>query len=917
MDANSKQTILSSGQARLHAWVLVLSGFMLANGAYLFASPPEASILPSAYQWLLVLHVVVGVVLIVPLAWFVIWHLPRARAMRNGAATSSGLLVTLATTALLVTGFFIFTRANSAGNRWAFVTHQVLSVAAPLIYLGHRMLGRNRPTVRQLSVWFATVTLGFAGMVVAHQATKPPLPPDPQAFVPRPPEGVDVYKDDFPTYGVSGAPVDSAFFPAATRTITGRLLPNRLLTNADLPDERRFKDEIRTRGFAVDSKVGAETCARCHADIVEQWSRSAHRFASFNNPFYRVAVESLRKEDDGRKRSQWCAGCHDPAIMMAGNMTADIHPETAESQAGLTCLACHAMDEVHGVGGNGSYRIADATPEPYLFADARSGPLLEVHDLLIRSKPDVHKRDMLKPVFRTSEYCGTCHKVSLDVPVNRYRWIRGQNEYDAHQDSGVTRNNARTFYLAPTAKRCQDCHMPLVDAPLGDLAAKSGKVRSHQFPGPNTALPSVRHDSRTLEEIAAFRKDTLRVDIFAVKFLDRPGEPVELAPDAAPLSIRPGETIEVQVVVRNKGAGHGFPGGTTDSNQAWVHFKATFPDGTTHVESGSVDASTQRIDETSHFYRTVFVDEDSREIQKREPHRFRAVVHQKLIGPGTADVVRYRVTAPAAPTNLKFEASVRWRKFSPDYAAYAWNSLFPGRDVPVLPIDDLARAACEVRVAAGETARPSPDEALTREWVRINDWGIGLLLQGDTIGASAAFRRVAELRKELPDGPRNLARAALQEGNVQAALASLEEAERRAPGNAQTAYFFGVGREKAGQLDEAIAAFERARQDFPGDRTIHSELGQIRFRLGRYDDALRDILRVLAIDPEDRAAHYSRMQIYQAMGDKDAAGHAERAYLKYQIDESAQKWTRTYREANEAVNLESQLVHGHSLRSLR
>src|SRR5438132_14049358 len=114
---------------------------------------------------------------------------------------------------------------------------------------------------------------------------------------------------------------------------------------------------------------------------------------------------------------------------------------------------------------------------------------------------------MLKPVFRTPEYCAVCHKVSLDVPVNRYRWLRGQNEYDNHQDSGVTRNNAKTFYLPPEARRCQDCHMPLVPAPLGDVSAKGGFVRSHQFLAANTALPAVRGDVETVKEIEDLLKD--------------------------------------------------------------------------------------------------------------------------------------------------------------------------------------------------------------------------------------------------------------------------------------------------------------------------------------------------------------------------------------------------------------------------
>jgi len=45
----------------------------------------------------------------------------------------------------------------------------------------------------------------------------------------------------------------------------------------------------------------------------------------------------------------------------------------------------------------------------------------------------------------TAEFCSSCHKVHLDVAVNRYRWIRGFNEYDNWQASGVSGQGARAF----------------------------------------------------------------------------------------------------------------------------------------------------------------------------------------------------------------------------------------------------------------------------------------------------------------------------------------------------------------------------------------------------------------------------------------------------------------------------------------
>jgi tetratricopeptide (TPR) repeat protein len=917
---SSKPSILTRGQKRL-LWVLMAaSAYMVANAAYLHLCPPQKSVLGAFYQWMLVTHVVVGAVLLLPMIVFVLWHLPRAIRMHNLRAILSGLVVTVAALALFVTGLFIFSKANSIENRWAFLSHQVLAVLAPVGYAAHRLVAHFRPSWKAVGK-AALVPVGcLAVMLGAHFATMPPAPPGAQAMVAKPADGVDPFKDSFPEYGTSGAEPGSVFHPANTRTITGALLPERLLTNADLPAQAELAADVAKYGFAVNARIGSETCARCHQDVVEQWARSAHRFASFNNPFYRVSVEAIRKEEDGRHRSQWCAGCHDPAIMMAGNMTKDIQPLIPESQAGLTCLACHAIDEIHGVGGNGGYRIADAEPEPYLFAQAKSGPLAEVHDLLIRSKPDVHKRNMLKPVFRTAEFCAVCHKVSLDVPVNNYRWVRGQNDYDSHHDSGITRNNARTFYLPPEPRRCQDCHMPLVDAPLGDLAAKGGKVRSHQFFGPNTALPTIRGDHETVQALERFLqkgpmgKAPLRVDVFAIK---RGDGSYAAAPDLREIALQAGDSVEVQVVIRNQDVGHSFPAGTLDSNEAWVHFRAAdAKTGELLYESGAVDEKTLDVDQHAHFYRALFVNERSEEADKRNPQHFRGLVHLKVIGPGTADVVRYRLEVPEAwaGRTLAATATLRWRKFTQNYVEFTWKTLFPDRPLPVLPITDLGTSTAKFPVVAGAPPAPAAlPPAAGEQWVRFNDWGIGFLVQGDTVAAAHAFRVLTEIQPDRVDGWRNLARTALDpsDGDPAVAIGFLQEASKRDPGNAQTAYFFGMAREKTGQLDDAILAFERAREDFPQDRTIHLRLGQLRYRLGRYDEALTDFLRVLAIDPEDRAAHNGRLQVYLAKGDDKAAAEAKKAFLKYSIDESAQKWTNEYRRKNPHVNLESNPIHTH------
>jgi hypothetical protein len=120
----------------------------------------------------------------------------------------------------------------------------------------------------------------------------------------------------------------------------------------------------------------------------------------------------------------------------------------------------------------------------------------------------------MKPFVRedNGEFCSTCHKVHLDTHVNNYRWIRGFNDYDNWQASGVSGLGARSFYYPPKSARCADCHMPIVDS--HDAGNVKGKIHSHRFPGANTALPTADQDKEQLEAVTKFLQNgILSVDI--------------------------------------------------------------------------------------------------------------------------------------------------------------------------------------------------------------------------------------------------------------------------------------------------------------------------------------------------------------------------------------------------------------------
>src|SRR5262249_24116683 len=144
-------------------------------------------------------------------------------------------------------------------------------------------------------------------------------------------------------------------------------------------------------------------------------------------------------------------------------------------------------------------------------------PVIKTMDhFLTYLNPEPHRRTFMKPFMRadSAEFCSTCHKVHLDVPVNHYRWFRGFNEYDAWQASGVSGQGARSFYYPKESSTCSGCHIPLADSQ--DPGNKNGKVPSQRFPAANTAVPYVNRDEAQLAVTEAFLKGSVSVDLFAV-----------------------------------------------------------------------------------------------------------------------------------------------------------------------------------------------------------------------------------------------------------------------------------------------------------------------------------------------------------------------------------------------------------------
>jgi len=573
------------------------------------------------------------------------------------------------------------------------------------------------------------------------------------------------------------------------------------------------------------------------------------------------------------------------------------------------------------------------------------------------------------------EFCSGCHKVHLDVPLNSYRWVRGFNEYDNWQASGVSGQGARAFYYPATSMMCADCHMPLV--PSHDDGNIDGYVHSHRFPGANTAVPFANEDASQMEASRKFLQDKqLSVDIFAIapagskserKNTEAPkqelsttfavgeeadvslpkGPAGEMRELTAPLgrvdaAVRRGDDELVEVVIRTRKVGHFFPGGTIDAYDVWVELQATDDKGQTIFWSGKVaDEGKGPVDTGAHFYKSLQIDAHGNPINKRNAWASRAVVYVRLIPPGAADTVHYRLHVPEnAGEHITLHAKLNYRKFqwwntqfafggmpdphstgdvAPDHDDRKWNfngdlshvsSNRPG--IPDLPIITVAEDTKSLRVLPKSAAAPAPQVAWAKEdWTRWNDYGIGLFLQGDLKGAEQAFARITEMDPQNPDGWTNVGRVRVQEGNTEGAREVLLKALALKPGLARANFFYARVLKEEGKYDEATHVLQTVLAQFPRDRVVHNELGRVLFLQKRYADAVKELQQTLTIDPEDLQANYNLMLCYTGLGDEARANEHKERYLRFKADEAAQALTGAYRQAHPEDNNERQSIHEH------
>jgi tetratricopeptide (TPR) repeat protein len=637
----------------------------------------------------------------------------------------------------------------------------------------------------------------------------------------------------------------------------------------------------------------ASYCGKCHEEVHSQWRQSAHG-NSFRAPFYVKNVQILI-DGKGIEYSRHCEGCHNPIALFSGALTKDSAINRSFDEDGITCSVCHAIAKVQNVSGTGSYVIG--RPAVMLTVDGSPREGLPSYDEIL-AEPELHKRAVMRPFYRTAEFCAVCHKAAVPQQLNNYKWLRAFSVYDEWQQSSWSKQSPLPFYKKEKASICQDCHMPAVEF-KSDYGGKDGKLASHRFPGANTAIPVYYSYPEQLETIRQFLRDTVAVNFFALT-REHGGKTEEIAPlGSRDFAVTPGDMVTVDLVIQNTKIGHGLVPEQRDFYESWVEFTAKNQTGRILFKSGALD-NNGFLDPKAHSYTNRLIDRSGRRLVHHEVWQTRLKTYDNTIMSGRSDLVRYRFRIPpTAKGEIKLIARVNYRRFRKQYTDFIL-----GHSVRY-PIMELGSANYSLHIGRNKVVLPEDKQ---REPLRWNNYGIALLGQQQWWKAADAFARATQLdpdyvdgyvnqaiaeyskwveaRKENPDGPGvfSLENANAPPEKFDTALGLLDKALQLKSGYGRAVFYKGLILRLQNHLDEAARNLAEVAEQYPNFRQAHQELGYALYLKKDYQRAAGEFEAVKRINPDDITACYYLSISYSRLGQLELAQKNAAFYADHRDD---------------------------------
>jgi len=575
-------------------------------------------------QVMVLLHTAIGLVFIVPFAWYLIRHWLLYRPRQVSHIKLTGYFAMVATIVAIVSGLVLTWQAifqTRIGYGWD-LTHIVATFALIASVLPHVVVLIVRAAKSSNGEATAPILAGAKRFGMGTLIVAAPL------FVVvalltwayEPPELVNELPADYSyVYGP-----DRPFAPSLARTSTGS-------------------------AFDARSLGGSESCGTsgCHEEILREWQVSAHRYSAMDVAFQ--TVQSVMAEQNGAESTRYCGGCHDPISLFSGakNVFNDDLTNLVGYQEGVSCIVCHAIRETD-VQGNANYVVVQ--PERYMFELDEGERSRFFRDFLIRSYPRYHVETLQHRLFKSPEFCAACHKQFIDEEINQVGWVQLQNQYDNWRKS-----RWNTPGDPETTIECRECHMPLAesgDPASGDEAdynrtAGDERHRSHRFLAANQFMPlalQLEGAEEHVELTERWLQGRLEIPEIAHKWQTGPAVPLELI---VPDTVEAGEEVTLQALITNNKVGHDFPTGPLDIIQAWVEIEVTDQAGNVVFESGHRDAR-HFIEPGSFIFKAEPVDQYGKLIDRHNLWEMVGVRYRRALFPGFSDRAEFAFSCPAS-----------------------------------------------------------------------------------------------------------------------------------------------------------------------------------------------------------------------------------------------------------------------------
>jgi tetratricopeptide (TPR) repeat protein len=623
-----------------------------------------------------------------------------------------------------------------------------------------------------------------------------------------------------------------------------------------------------------------DDCADCHADVASHWMHSAHANASFDNPWYRASVDSFRIHR-GKAESRFCAGCHDPLLLLSGDIDEEVEPDDDLAYVGITCLVCHSIESTRP-DGNASFTLSNA---PVLIPDpAKPGEI------------ESHRARMSLPPLRSSALCGSCHRSFSGPAIGNANHLPGIDDI-GDWASSVFGGGVPEHLVEAGSRTCQQCHMPTEVASGAEMAgARDGRVSAHRWAASHTAMAAQMPDRAQARQAAHELGEAASMDVGNV---NTGGHRYPL-PERARL--RAGDPLVFDVFIRNERVGHRFPGGVRDLHDAWVEVEVRDASG----KLLAMSRPTATSDDDVYLFRATMLDDGASPEVLHQVHRFSAPAFDRTLRPQDAQAIRYSMKLPrrlALP--LRVEARLTHRKHSLRFQAFACEASRTDRGsrfsdgaarrgkVPLdpcvtQPLTEVARAVswmgrgASSRTSIGGAARPKIERLLIQ--------GLALLhaTQEHVASAAPALDRALALAKRAKS-PKLQARALV----LQARLASIQGRSTEAVGLVQRAEALvgpspvlervrGEAYAHVWQWTRAAQAYERVTLASPLDWRAWRDLAQAYGSLSDDPNALAAADAGLRLAPHDEGLLRSRALALEGLG-RPEAELARQQWLSHRI----------------------------------